>query len=158
MDITIIAAIAADRTIGDDGGIPWHYSADMEHFKETTMGHPVIMGRGTWESLESYRPLPGRTNIVMSFEELDVPDGVVNVHGPDAAVAAAEDTGADEAYIIGGAAIYDLFLDRADRMVLTEIPGEYDGDTLFPDWDPDGWREVERREDGELAFVTYERA
>lgn len=158
MDLAIIAAVAEDRTIGDGGKIPWHYSADMEHFKRETMGHPVIMGKGTWDSLESYRPLPGRTNIVMSFEPIAVPDGVVNVHGIEEAVDAAEATGADEAYVIGGAAIYDLFLDRADRMVLTEIPGEYGGDTRFPEWDRDAWTAVAREEDGELAFVTYERA
>ncbi|MFB6076615.1 MAG: dihydrofolate reductase [Candidatus Nanohaloarchaea archaeon] len=158
MDIVIIAAVAEDGTIGVDGEMPWHYPADMQHFREVTMGSPVIMGRTTWESLPTdRRPLDGRTNIVLSFEEMDLPGEAVNVHGIDAAVDAAEATGSDAAYVMGGASVYEQFLGRADRMVLTEIPGAPDGDTFFPDRDDDAWREVNREEQGELAFVTYAR-
>lgn len=160
MDLVIIAAVARNGVIGKDGGIPWDEPADLRHFREETMGHPVIMGRATWDALPAdHRPLEGRTNIVLSFEELDLPDAVENVHDLDAAVDAAEETGAEAAYVIGGASIYEQFLDRADAMVLTEIPEEPEGDTFFPEWDGDAWREDGRREIGDgIEVVTYRRA
>ncbi|MDY6761811.1 MAG: dihydrofolate reductase [Candidatus Nanohaloarchaea archaeon] len=161
MDIVVIAAVARNGVIGKDRDIPWRYPEDWEHFKETTMGHPVIMGRVTYEGIVDGlgEPLPGRTNIVLGHEEMDVPDGVVNVHGIDAAVNAAADTGADTAYVAGGASVYEQFLERGlvDRMVITEIPEEPDGDTYFPDWDEDRWEDVRREELDDLVIVTYER-
>ncbi len=157
MELVAIAAVAENRVIGKDGGIPWEYPEDLEHFKETTKGSPVIMGRGTWASFE-HGPLPDRTNIVISHEELEH-GGIVNVHGLDEAVEAVADTGSDTAYVIGGESIYRQFLeqDMLDRMILTEIPERPDGDTYFPEWDEEEWEEVARDDIGEIEVVTYRR-
>ncbi len=159
MERVIIAAVAENGVIGKDGEMPWHYPADFKHFKETTTGHPVIMGRVTYESLPAdYRPLPDRTNIVLSFDDLDLPDDAINVHSIDAALDAAEETGDDTVFIAGGASIYEQFLDQklADRMVITRIPEAPDGDTSFPEGNEDNWERVSEREDGDLRFVEYE--
>jgi dihydrofolate reductase len=159
IELVLVAAVAENGVIGDDGGMPWHYPADLAHFKETTMGHPVILGRRTFESIAAQLdgPLPGRTNVVLSRSDPEVPEGVVVVESVEAAVEAAVDAGAGTAYVAGGATVYEQFLPLADRLVLTEVPGEPEGDTRFPEWDAEEWVEVERVEDGELAFVTYER-
>lgn len=159
MEIVAIAAVAENGVIGKDGGIPWDYPEDLEHFKETTTGHPVIMGRGTWDSFR-HGPLDDRTNIVISREELDVPEDVINVHGIDEAVEAAEKAGDETAFVIGGESIYRQFLERelVDRMILTEIPERPDGDTYFPDWDRAAWHERGRETNGALEIVVYERA
>jgi len=159
VELVLIAAVAENGVIGDDGGMPWHYPADLAHFKETTMGHPVILGRRTFESIAAQLdgPLPGRTNIVLSRSDPEVPEGVVVVESVEAAVEATIEAGVETAYVAGGATVYEQFLPLADRLVLTEVPGEPEGDTRFPEWDSEEWVEVERVEDGELAFVTYER-
>lgn len=171
VDLVVVAAVAENGVIGDAGGMPWHYPADLAHFKRLTTGHPVIVGRKTYESIADGigGPLPDRTSVVLTTRDLDLPEGAVVANDVNGAVvlaaADAADRGVDEAYVIGGAAVYEQFLDRADRMVLTEVPGRPDGDTRFPDWDADAWREVDREvvsdaetdADGDLAFVTYER-
>jgi dihydrofolate reductase len=171
VDLVIVAAVAENGVIGDEGGMPWHYPADLAHFKRLTTGHPVIVGRKTYESIAARigGPLPDRTSVVLTTRDLDLPEGAVAANDVSGAVvlaaADAADRGVDEAYVIGGAAVYEQFLDLADRMVLTEVPGRPDGDTRFPDWDADAWREVDREVipdaetdgDGDLAFVTYER-
>ncbi len=171
VDLVIVAAVAENGVIGDEGGMPWHYPADLAHFKRLTTGHPVIVGRTTYESIAARigGPLPDRTSVVLTTRDLDLPEGAVVANDVTGAVvlaaADAADRGVDEAYVIGGAAVYEQFLDLADRMVLTEVPGRPDGDTRFPDWDPDAWREVDREVvpdaetdgDGDLSFVTYER-
>ncbi len=162
MERVIIAAVAENGVIGNDGGIPWHYPEDFKHFRETTTGHPVIMGRTTYESLpDPYRPLPDRTNIVLSREALDVEEDVVNVHSIDAALEAGEDTGDTDVYIAGGASVYEQFLeqDLVDRMLITWIPGEPDGDTYFPEWDRDDWDTVDEHDLGDegLRVVDYRR-
>jgi dihydrofolate reductase len=159
VELVVIAAVAENDVIGVDGGMPWHYPADMAHFKETTMGHPVIMGRTTFESIAAQLdgPLPGRTNIVLSGSDPEVPEGVVVVERVEDAVEAARETGAETAFVAGGATVYEEFLPMADRMVLTEVPESPDGDTYFPEWDSAEWVEVDRVTEGELAFVTYER-
>ena len=171
VDLVVVAAVAENGVIGDEGGMPWHYPADLAHFKRLTTGHPVIVGRTTYESIADRigGPLPDRTSVVLTTRDLDLPEGAVVANDVTGAVvlaaADAADRGVDEAYVIGGAAVYEQFLDLADRMVLTEVPGRPDGDTRFPDWDPDAWREVDREVapdaetdgNGDLAFVTYER-
>ncbi|MGM0591709.1 MAG: dihydrofolate reductase [Halobacteriota archaeon] len=159
MDLAIIAAVAANGVIGADGGMPWHYPEDLEHFKRTTIGHPVIMGRRTYESIAGQLggPLPNRTNIVLSTTEPNVPDDVVVASSVDEALTAAEDAGNDVAFVVGGAAVYEQFLPLADRLVLTEIGAPYEGDTCFPEWDRDRWVEVARDDHGDFAFVEYER-
>lgn len=164
VEIALVAAIAENGVIGADGDMPWHYPADLEHFKELTTGHPVVMGRRTYESIASRLggPLPDRTNVVLSTRDLDLPDGAVLADSIEAALdaaAAAVDAlpGGETVYVIGGASVYEQFLPRADRLVVTEIPESPTGDTRFPEWDEREWVEAEREEPGELAFVTYER-
>ena len=168
VDLVLVAAVAENGVIGAEGGMPWHYPADLAHFKRLTTGHPVIVGRTTYESIAARigGPLPDRTSVVLTTRDLDLPEGAVVAGDLDEAVALAAadaaDRGVDEAYVIGGTAVYEQFLDHADRMVLTEVPERPDGDTRFPDWDADAWREVDREvaagTEGDLAFVTYERA
>ncbi|WP_231185749.1 dihydrofolate reductase [Haladaptatus sp. DYF46] len=153
-----IAAVAENGVIGRDGGMPWHYSEDMRHFKETTMGHPVIMGRTTYESIAGRLdgPLPGRTNVVLSRSNPDLPDEVVLVHSVEEAMTEVEKLD-DVAFVTGGATVYEQFLPHADELLLTEIHEAYDGDTRFPEWNGEEWHEVERDERGEFDFVRYER-
>lgn len=158
--VVLVAAVGENGVIGADGGMPWHYPADLAHFKKTTTGHPVVMGRRTYESIAADLggPLPGRTNVVLSTRDLDLPDGAVQARSLDDALERAADApGGGTVYVVGGATVYEQFLARADRMVLTEVPETPDGDTYFPEWDRDAWRETERVADGDLAFVTYER-
>ncbi|MFC7071324.1 dihydrofolate reductase [Halobaculum lipolyticum] len=161
--VALIAAVAANGVIGADGGMPWHFPEDMRHFKETTTGHPVVMGRRTYESVAADLggPLPGRTNVVLSRSEPALPASVVVVDSVEAALDAAReaaaDRGVDTVYVAGGGAVYDQFLPLADRLVLTEIHESYEGDTGFPEFDPADWRVRERDERGAFDFVTYER-
>jgi len=162
--IALIAAVAANRVIGDDGEMPWHLPEDLQHFKSVTMGNPVIMGRRTYDSIAARidGPLPGRHNIVLSRSEPALDEGVVVVDSIDAAVAEAEavcalDDDAERIFVIGGATVYEQFLDRADELVLTELDDAYDGDTKFPEWDEGAWREVDRDDRDGFAFVTYRR-
>lgn len=155
----ILAAVAKNGVIGKDGKLPWHFSEDLKRFKHVTMGNPVIMGSITYRSIVDRigKPLPGRTNIVLSFEPIDVPDDVINVHSIPDAFKSAENTGADRCFIIGGASIYEQTMELADRLDLTEVKAEYDGDTFFPDWNRDEWKEVSRKEHDEFDFVEYVR-
>lgn len=153
-----IAAVAENGVIGRDGGMPWHYPEDMRRFKEITMGHPVIMGRTTYESIAGQLdgPLPGRTNVVLSRSNPDLPEEVVLVHSVEEAMETVAELD-DVAFVTGGATVYEQFLPHADELLLTEIHEEYDGDTRFPEWGPEEWMEVERDEREELDFVRYER-
>lgn len=161
--VALIAAVAANGVIGVDGGMPWHLPADLRHFKRTTTGHPVILGRVTYESIEADLggPLPGRTNVVLSSSDPDVPPEVVVAGSVDEALAAAReaaaDRGVDTVYVAGGARVYEQFLPLADRLVLTEIHEAYEGDTGFPEFDRGEWREVERDGRDGFDFVVYDR-
>ena len=161
LTVALIAAVAENGVIGVDGEMPWHYPADLRHFKQTTTGHPVIMGRRTYESIVARigGPLPGRTNIVLSRREREYDDAVCVVDSVSDALSTAREVVSLDGivYVIGGASVYDQFLPVADRLVITEIPTEPDGDTVFPAWDADRWREIAREREGELAFVTYQR-
>ncbi|WP_410767226.1 dihydrofolate reductase [Haloferax sp. DFSO60] len=163
VSFTLIAAVAANGVIGRDGDMPWHLPEDLAHFKQTTMGHPVVMGRTTYESIAAQidGPLPGRHNIVLTTRDIDLPEGAEVVgsveEAIDAAEAAADEMGVDSAYVVGGQTVYEQFFDRADAMVLTQLDESFEGDTRFPDWDADEWTEVERDERDGFAFVTYER-
>lgn len=162
MKLALVAAVAENGVIGVDGGMPWHYPEDLRRFKERTLGHPVIMGRTTYESIEARLggPLPDRTNIVLSKSaSLDLPEGVLHARNIDDALETAQDALDDEretVYVIGGASIYEQCLDRADELLVTEIPETPDGDTYFPEIGPE-WDECDRKTVGELAFVTYRR-
>lgn len=163
MKITLVAAVAENGVIGADGEMPWHYPADLRNFKETTMGHPVVMGRTTYESIESQLggPLPGRTNVVLSRREsLDLPEGAVHARDLDTAFEAAEaalNSGQETVYVVGGATVYEACLNRADELVVTEIPETPAGDTRFPDIGPE-WAEHDRKRVDDLVVVTYRRA
>lgn len=155
--ISIIAAVAQNGVIGDKNALLWHISEDMRFFKRTTSGHPVIMGRKTYESLG--RPLPNRTNVVISRTQREI-EGCTVVGSLEQAVALfpAE----EEVFIIGGAQIYALALAIADRMYLTRVYHDYQGDTSFPEWDSDKWQlsNKESFECGEkftypFSFETY---
>ncbi|WP_411170911.1 type 3 dihydrofolate reductase [Pseudoalteromonas piscicida] len=131
MVISMIAAMANNRVIGKDNDMPWHLPADLQHFKKVTLGKPVIMGRKTFESIG--RPLPGRRNIVISRNLDYTQEGIEVVASPEAALRAVGDC--DEMMIIGGGHIYDLFLPYAQRLYLTFIDLDVEGDTQFPDYE-----------------------
>lgn len=154
--ITVIAAIAANNCIGVNGGLPWHIPEDMARFKALTTGRTVLMGRKTWESLPpKYRPLPDRTNIVVTRQErYDVPAGVAVHASVDAALDAHRD---DDLSVIGGAEVYAVAMDHANRLHITHVHHEVMGDAFFPEIDPDVWTEIEREDHDGFSFVTYER-
>ncbi|WP_336133695.1 dihydrofolate reductase [Natronomonas amylolytica] len=162
MKLSLIAAVAENGVIGVDGGMPWHYSEDLKHFKETTMGHPVVMGRTTYESIESRLggPLPGRTNVVLSGRDsLHLPEGAVHASDTDEALELAREAlaeGQETVYVVGGATVYEQFIDAADELVITEVPEAPDGDTHFPEIGEE-WTETAREVGDEVTFVTYER-
>ena len=140
--ITLIVAVARNGVIGRDGGLPWHLPEDLCHFKRTTLGKPVIMGRRTHESVG--RALPGRTNVVLSRKAGYVPaDGCLLARTPHDALALVGDV--DEVMVVGGAAVYESFLERADRVVLTEVDADVLGATRFPALDDDTWEVVSER-------------
>ena len=160
MKISIIVAMADNRVIGHDNRLPWHLPADLKHFKATTMGKPIIMGRKTWESIG--RPLPGRTNIVVTRDTRYTADGCVVVHSVDAALQAC--SADEEVMVIGGAEFYRQVLPEASTLYLTLVHDRFDGDAFFPELDAREWREVER-EDFEpddknphaYSFIRFER-
>jgi len=142
MNISIIAAMARNRIIGINNTLPWRLPADLQHFKQITMGKPVIMGRKTYESIG--RPLPGRLNIIIS-QNLDYSvEGCQVVHSIAEAFSAASHY--DEAMIIGGASFYNQALAYAGRLYLTIIEEDFEGDACFPEYNEDEWQEIERIE------------
>lgn len=146
MRISIIVAVAENGIIGGGGGLPWRLSDDLRRFKQLTMGHTIIMGRRTWESIG--RALPGRRTVVVSRSpgfQIDVKD-VATATSLDDAVRIAERYGDDEAFIVGGAELYRESLGRADRLYLTRVRGTVDGDTLFPEIEWNRWQLVESEE------------
>lgn len=159
--IAIIAAVARNRTIGAGNKMPWHLPDDLKRFRQLTTGHRVIMGRKTFESIG--RPLPNRTNIIVTRSKSFAAAGCAIVHTlEDAfATASAPDT---VAFVIGGGDIYAQTLDRAEKMYLTEIDAEIAGDAFFPLFDRSEWIEVGREPRGadesrtiSFSFVDYER-
>lgn len=146
MRVSLIVAMAANRVIGLEGGMPWHLPGDLKFFKRTTLGHPVVMGRKTYEAIGG--ALPGRSNIVVTRNAAFTAADADVVHDLKTALAKAEALaeieGTDEVFIIGGADIYAQALDRADRIYLTEVEGEFPGDAFFPEIDRRQWRETAR--------------
>lgn len=142
MRVSFIVAMAENRVIGRDNQLPWQLSADLKHFKALTMGKPVIMGRKTWESIG--RPLPGRTNIVVTRDPRYTADGCVVVHSIDAALQAC--SGSEEVMVIGGAEFYRQVLPEASTLYLTLVHDEFEGDAFFPELDRREWREIERED------------
>jgi dihydrofolate reductase len=157
--VYLVAAVAANGVIGAGGKIPWHLPEDLRHFKALTLGHAVVMGRRTWESLG--KALPGRENIVVTRTPAYQAPGAAVAASLEAALALC--AGEKLVFVIGGAELYRAALALADGLVLTEIGQDYPGDTRFPEFDRREWREV-RRVPGAGAggprfdFVLYERA
>ncbi|MGI9204205.1 MAG: type 3 dihydrofolate reductase [Woeseiaceae bacterium] len=154
--ISLIVAVSANNVIGAAGDLPWHLSEDLKRFKAITMGKPMIMGRATFASIG--RPLPGRRNIVMTRNSDFLATGCDVVTSMDEALAVAGSV--DEVMVIGGGAIYALFMPKADRIYLTRVHVEVQGDTFFPQLDADGWRVTESADfpvsdDRSLAY-TFE--
>ncbi|MCA1804849.1 MAG: type 3 dihydrofolate reductase [Xanthomonadaceae bacterium] len=140
--ISFVVAMARNGVIGKDNQLPWRLPADLRHFKAVTMGKPIIMGRKTFDSIG--RPLPGRTNIVVTRDSAYQAEGCLVAHSIEAALAAAGDV--EEVMIIGGADFYRQLLPRADRIYLTLIDAEIEGDTRFPELDAARWRERSREQ------------
>jgi dihydrofolate reductase len=160
--VALVAAVARGGVIGRDGTIPWRLPEDVAFFKELTTGHPVVMGRRTWESIpDRFRPLSGRRNIVVTRNHSWAAEGAERAGSVEEALALAE--GAERVFVIGGAEVYAAALPYADELVLTEIDLDVDGDTCFPEWDRDAFEEVARDErvaaDGtRFAFATHRRS
>ena len=161
----MIVAVAENGVIGRNNALPWYLPNDLKYFKQTTMGKPVIMGEKTYESIG--KPLPGRTNIVITRQADYQPEGVKVVNSVEAARELAESVclidGQEEAMIMGGAEIYTLALPHTDRLYLTEVHADVEGDAFFPEYDKSLWQEVAREDfaaEGpnpyNYSFVVYE--
>jgi dihydrofolate reductase len=164
MKISIIAALSANNVIGRDNQVPWRQSTDMKRYKALTMGHHLITGRRTYESVG--KPLPGRTTVVVTHRPDFDATGVIVVHSLDEALRVAQAAGEPEAFINGGAEIYRQALHLADRMHLTRIHAEIEGDTFFPDFDDvNEWQltdsehfEADEKNEYPYSFLIYDRA
>lgn len=163
MRISIIAALTTNNVIGRNNDLPWHLSTDLKRLKAVTMGHHMIMGRRTFDSIG--RQLPGRTMVVITRQP-DLPaGGVIVVHSLEEAVQRAREAGETEAFIAGGAEIYAQSIHRADRMYLTRIHAEIEGDVFFPEFDDvSEWKladaehfEADEKNDYPFSFLTYDR-
>lgn len=154
MSVILIAALAKNRCIGKDGKLPWRLPEDLKRFKELTTGNVVIMGRKTWESIpEKFRPLPERTNIVLTRQaDYALPAGVERFASLTDAIAA---HATKNIFIIGGAEVYAQALPLADRLELTEVDQDVDGDAFFPAFDASAWNESAREAHDGFTFVTY---
>jgi dihydrofolate reductase len=159
--ISIVAAVARGGVIGREGSIPWHIPEDARRFREVTMGHPVVMGRRTWDSLpDRFRPLPGRRNVVVTRNPGWRAEGAERAGSFEEALQLA--AGVAQVFVIGGSELYAQALPLADELLLTEIDASYDGDAFFPPWQHQLFEQVDRdervSEDGvAFAFARYAR-
>lgn len=165
MKISIIAALSKNRVIGKNGDLPWSLPDDMKFFKATTMDHHVILGRKNYLSIpEKFRPLPNRTNIVLSRNKTLALSDCIITDSFEEAIDMAKENGEKEAFVIGGGEIYALAMDIADKMYLTEIDKEIDGDVFFPVFNTSEWIETSRihhpadeKHAFAFDFVTYKK-
>ncbi len=162
MTVSLIVAMSRNGVIGRDGDLPWHLPADLKRFRELTTGHHVIMGRKTHESIG--KPLPKRTNVVLSRAADYTADGCTVASDLSVALERAVAAGEGEAFVIGGAGVYERALANADRIYLTRVGADVDGDVRFPPLDEARWSEVSREEHGAderhsypFAFTVLER-
>jgi len=157
MELSLICAMAENRVIGRNNKLPWHLSEDLKYFKRTTMGNCIIMGRKTYQSIG--RALPGRTNIVVSRDKQFQAEAIKVANSIPAALKIAESVaskdGCTEAFVIGGAALYAAALPVAHRIHLTRVHAEVDGDTYFPEFEHQQWREVSRQDYCATASNPY---
>jgi dihydrofolate reductase len=142
MLISIIVAVSENGVIGKDNQLLWRLPDDLKRFKQLTLGHPMIMGRKTFDSIG--KPLPGRTSIVITRNPDFFIEGVIRVNSLEEAIFKARETGTDEAFVIGGGEIYKQALPLSDRLYVTEVKTDMDGDTYFEITDKDMWMETER--------------
>lgn len=154
MRTVIVAAVGRNGVIGVDGGLPWSIPEDLARFKRITMGHALVMGRSTFESIG--RPLPGRTNIVLTRNEEWSHEGVEVAGSLDVAFEIARARGQD-AFVVGGSEVYQTALDVTDTLELTEVDAAPEGDTWFPSVNWSEWQETARETHDGFSFVTYER-
>jgi dihydrofolate reductase len=152
--VTLLAAVARNGVIGVDGGLPWHLPDELALFKELTLGHVLVMGRRTFESVG--RPLPGRTTVVVTRRPDWEAEGVLRAGSVGEALALAREVDA-EVFVVGGAQVYAAALPAADRLALTFVDADPEGDTRFPEIDWSQWREVGRRDGQGWTHVTFER-
>jgi len=160
MNLAIIVATDQSGLIGKENDLPWKLSADLQYFKRVTMGKPLIMGRKTHESIG--RALPGRKNIIISSNEYYEADQCVVCHSVRQALAACED--AEEAMVMGGASLYKVFLPYANKLYLTLVHAQLEGDTWFPEWDSKVWSEISREDhpadeknEYPYSFIVYQK-
>ncbi len=152
--VVLIAAVAENGVIGSGGDIPWRLPADFAHFRATTLGHTLVMGRATYDSIG--RPLPGRTTIVLTRDPTWTADGVTVASSLEEALARAADLPGD-VYVAGGAQVYSAALPLADAQVLSEVHRSPEGDTVYPSFDPVEWVEADRVPGADFDVVTWER-
>lgn len=157
--VYLVAAVARNGVIGANGRLPWHLPEDLRHFRKLTLGHAVIMGRRTWESLG--KPLPGRENIVVTRSASCITSGAAVANSLESALALC--AGEPVAFVIGGAELYAAALPLASGLVLTEIQQDFEGDVRFPEWNRSDWKETQRETHAAAGgmrfdFVLYERA
>ena len=166
MRISLIAAMDRNRVIGHDNDLPWHLPADLMWFKKNTLGKPILMGRKTFESIG--RPLPGRTNIVLTRDKTFKADGCIVVHDIEEALRTASDDVAEvedgEVVVIGGEQLFELLIDIADLLYLTRIDAEFEGDTFFPHFDPKNWLKkseelvkADHRHEWDFSYTVYDK-
>jgi dihydrofolate reductase len=151
MRLSLIVAMARNRVIGIDNRLPWRLPADLRRFKKLTLGHTLIMGRKTFESIG--KPLPERTTIVVTRQQDYAPEGVLVAHSVDEALAMAQ--GEEEVFVAGGEEIFRQTLDRADRLYVTELQRNFHGDTFFPEFDESAWRIVRLERHGPTVDAPF---
>ena len=165
MTLSIIVAVSENNVIGRNNDLPWHLPADMKFFKDKTMGHFVIMGRKNFDSIpDTYRPLSGRSNVVVTHQKDFHFAGLQVANSIDKAIKLAIENGETECFIIGGGEIFRQSIDRCDKIYLTRIHHHIDGDVFFPELDKTKWKEVSRKDvdadeknNYSFSFITLER-
>jgi len=164
MKLSILVILSTNNVIGRDNKLPWHMPADLKRFKNLTMGHHILMGRRTFDEIK--KPLPGRINVVITRDHHFAAEGVAIARSIDEAISKAEATGDHEIFLIGGGEIFKQVIHRADRMYITRIHADIEGDTYFPEFDDvNEWKlvdaehfEADEKNAYPYSFLTYERA
>lgn len=158
MRLTLVAAVAKNGIIGSHNALPWYIPEDLKHFKQVTVGKTVLMGKNTFNSIMNRlkKPLPERTNVVISRQmDFQPPEGVIIYHSLDEALEGLKET--PEVMVAGGGQIFSQLIEKADKLILTEVHKEVDGDVFFPKVDKSFWKEISREDHPEFSFVEYER-
>lgn len=156
MKLILVAAVAQNGVIGSHNALPWYIPEDLKHFKQVTVGKTVLMGKNTFDSVMNRlkKPLPDRTNVVITRQmDWQAPTGVLVYHSIEDALEGLKDK--DEVMVAGGGQIFSQLIDKADKLILTEVHKEVDGDVLFPKVDKSVWKEISREDHEEFSFVEY---